>query len=88
MAARNLSILIGTPAAGPSPYRDRRAAIVKNSLDSGLIHKRSILLLHDAGDKQATVAALREIISGYWKVGYSFDRLTPQVVPIVYSYRD
>ena len=34
------------------------------------------------------LAALRDIISGYWEAGYSFDRLTPQVVPIVYSYRD
>lgn len=40
-----------------------------------------IVLMHDAGDKKNTVAALPEIISYYKSLGYSFASLSPDVPP-------
>ncbi|MEG1427990.1 MAG: polysaccharide deacetylase family protein [Oscillospiraceae bacterium] len=49
---------------------------------------RAIILLHDAADKDYTVQALPQIISGIQERGFSFAPLTAQIKPVAFSYRD
>jgi len=50
-------------------------AIINKVLDNTRDRERLIILLHDSWDKQSTLEALPEIISGLRKQGYSFDIL-------------
>lgn len=60
--------------------------IVQSALDTGLSRNRAFLLLHDTDSKKETVRALRGIIRGYRDAGFTFEPLTADVVPVVYSY--
>ena len=47
-----------------------------------------LVLMHDAESKRATVAALPSMIQQLREQGFAFDRLTPEVKPVLYGYRD
>lgn len=49
--------------------------------------QRGVALMHDSTSKTTTVAALRPIIQQLRAKGYTFDCLTPDTKPILYSYR-
>ncbi len=61
--------------------------IVKNSLQ-GIGSERVIILMHDAPAKATTAKALPRIINGYKKAGYTFDILTNEDAPILFSTPD
>lgn len=71
---------------------DATAPLVKTStlIKNGLYDldglRRSVMLMHDSAPKTTTVDALPTIIEGYRDAGFTFDRLTPEVLPIVYAY--
>lgn len=48
--------------------------------------RRSIILMHDSAAKRTTVEALPTIIQGYLDAGFTFEPLTPEVVPVIYTY--
>jgi len=47
----------------------------------------SIVLFHDSNGKSRTVEALDQIIKSLAEQGYSFDRLTNQIKPIIFKYK-
>jgi len=49
---------------------------------------RAIVLLHDAGDKEDTVAVLPSVIQNLIAYGYKFDKLDNSVKPITFGYKD
>lgn len=62
--------------------------IVQNVLGNADSIRRAVVLMHDSVDKYNTVEALPSIIEGYLEKGFTFAALTPEVVPIVYTYPD
>lgn len=48
--------------------------------------RRAVILAHDSPSRTTTVEALPAIIEGYLEAGFTFAPLTPEVVPVVYSY--
>lgn len=48
---------------------------------------RAIVLLHDAADKEDTVAILPSVIEQLYGYGYKFDRIDNGVKPIAFGYR-
>ncbi len=48
---------------------------------------RAIVLLHDSGDKEDTVAVLSSVIGQLYAYGYKFDKLDNGVKPITFGYR-
>ena len=69
-----------TAVGGASAEEIREAAL------RGLEERRVFLLLHDSAGKQTTVEALPGIIEAYRAAGFSFDRLTVEVTPVVFGY--
>lgn len=70
-----------TTGAGRSTDR-----LIKNALGGISSLRRAVILMHDSADKNSTVEALPSIIEGYRDAGYTFAALTPEVVPVVFSY--
>ena len=68
-------------ATGPAVQR-------KNALKDCSYLRRAVVLMHDSGDKNGTVEALQAIIDGYKDAGFTFAALTPEVVPVVFSYAE
>ena len=62
-------------------------SLVDGALGGASGKSRCILLAHDSADKGNTVAALPQIIEGLAQMGYSFDRLTPEVQPVTFGYK-
>lgn len=67
------------------------ATVPADSLVSNIVNhasgQRGVALMHDSTSKTTTVAALRPIIQQLRAKGYTFDCLTPDTKPILYSYR-
>ncbi|MEG2679703.1 MAG: polysaccharide deacetylase family protein, partial [Oscillospiraceae bacterium] len=63
-------------------------SITKATLEGLANSYRSIVLLHDAADKDETVRALPAIISGIQQQGFSFAPLTAKTKPIAFGYSD
>ena len=61
--------------------------IASNSM-KGIGSERVIILMHDAPAKATTAKALPKIIKGYKDAGYSFDVLTNNDAPILFSTPD
>ena len=49
---------------------------------------RAIVLLHDAADKEDTVAVLPSVIGQLYACGYTFDKLDNGVKPITFGYKN
>ena len=60
--------------------------LISNVVDSAPQLPRGIILMHDAANKHNTVAALSPTIERLRAMGFQFDRLTPHVTPILFSY--
>lgn len=61
--------------------------IASNSL-KGIGSERVIILMHDAPAKATTAKALSKIIKGYKEAGYTFDVLSNEDAPILFSTPD
>ena len=48
---------------------------------------RGFVLMHDAQVKKTTVEALGTVIDQLREMGFSFEQLTPQTMPVLYGYR-
>ena len=48
--------------------------------------ERGFVLMHDSEPKKATVASLSSMIDQLRELGFAFDRLTPDVSPVLYNY--
>ncbi|NCB62706.1 MAG: polysaccharide deacetylase [Clostridia bacterium] len=77
------NVATGDAASNGSAAAD---TLVHNALDQMDSRRRAVVLMHDSADKKATVAALSAIIEGYQKADFAFAALTPEVVPVVYTY--
>lgn len=73
-------------SADAAPGGPDAEAIAANVLDGGADLRRAVVLLHDSAGKAATVEALPAIIEGYQAMGFTFEALTPEVVPIIFGY--
>lgn len=62
------------------------SALTKNALDRVEDLRRAVVLMHDSAPKRTTLEALPAIIEGYRDAGFTFAPLTPEVVPVVYTY--
>ncbi|NCB62540.1 MAG: polysaccharide deacetylase [Clostridia bacterium] len=60
--------------------------LAKNALANIASLRRAVILMHDSAAKKTTVEALPAIIQGYLDAGFTFQPLTPEVVPVVYTY--
>ena len=61
--------------------------LARNALRNCSSLRRAMILMHDSGGKRGTVEALPAIIEGYRDAGFTFAALTPEVVPVVFSYQ-
>ena len=60
--------------------------ISNNVLTGSRNKKRAVVLMHDSYPHTTTVQALPEIIETLKENGYSFDKLTPQTKPVMFTY--
>jgi peptidoglycan-N-acetylglucosamine deacetylase len=57
----------------PSKGTGKFASVIRKRAARGLTEEHPVILLHDGGgDREATVAALQEIINDYRAHGYQF----------------
>jgi len=61
-------------------------AITQNVLGGIAKTNRAVVLMHDSYVRTTTVASLPGIIRSLKEQGYSFDRLTPQTKPVLFTY--
>lgn len=55
-------------------------------VNAALKHNKSIVLMHDSANREATVKALPRIIDELYAKGYAFDKLSETVNPFLFSY--
>ena len=60
--------------------------ITKNVVNGVKASKTNIVLMHDTNAKDTTVEALPGIIESLQKKGYTFEKLTKEVKPVVFGY--
>ena len=68
--------------AKPLPVSDIVANVLRTSNRS-----RGVVLMHDSAARTTTVEALPEVIRQLRALGFRFEKLTPDVKPIVFGYR-
>ena len=59
-----------------------------NTVNGSLKTNRAIVLMHDAQSKVTTVKALDPAITQLKEAGYVFERLTPEVRPVLFGYKE
>ncbi|WP_291650350.1 polysaccharide deacetylase family protein [Clostridium sp.] len=65
-----------TIATGDAEYKDSSAEFINSRIrDEGGLYDVEVVLMHDLGDKYATVESLQEIINFYKEKGYKFKSL-------------
>ena len=62
------------------------ATITNNVLTGTLKTNRAVVLMHDSYSHTSTVQSLPAIIENLKESGYSFDKLTPQTKPVLFTY--
>lgn len=72
-------------AASPTPTSDQ---IIRNVVGGAAKVDRGVVLMHDSSGHQTTVGALQGMIDGLREQGFTFDRLTAQTKPVLFSYRN
>ena len=76
--------LSGGDATGtPAPASEIVRSVVGPAADV----TRGFVLMHDAQVKKTTVEALGTVIDQLREMGFSFEQLTPQTMPVLYGYR-
>ena len=62
--------------------------LINNMVNGAKKVKRGVVLMHDSEAKTTTVAALGPTIDKLREMGFAFKALTPEDVPVLYSYRN
>lgn len=76
--------LSGGDATGtPAPASEIVRSVVGPAADV----TRGFVLMHDARPKTTTVEALGTVIDQLREMGFTFEQLTPQTMPVLYGYR-
>lgn len=76
--------LSGGDATGtPAPASE----IVRSVVGPAANVTRGFVLMHDAQVKKTTVEALGTVIDQLREMGFTFEQLTPQTMPVLYGYR-
>ena len=76
--------LSGGDATGtPAPASEIVRSVVGPAADV----TRGFVLMHDAQVKKTTVEALGTVIDQLREMGFTFEQLTPQTMPVLYGYR-
>jgi peptidoglycan-N-acetylglucosamine deacetylase len=74
-------------SSGDASYGTASASwITKNVVNGVKTSKKNIVLMHDTNAKDTTVEALPGIIESLQKKGYTFEKLTKEVKPVVFGY--
>ena len=61
--------------------------MVTNVVTSAEKVQRGIVLMHDSAPKTTTVQALGPMIDGLRESGFELEALTPEIMPVLYSYK-
>lgn len=62
--------------------------LVSNVVTSAKRVERGIVLMHDSAPKTTTVQALGPMIDGLREAGFELEALTPEIIPVLYAYRN
>lgn len=65
-----------------------KAQILTNVVENAKNVNRGFVLMHDSAPKTTTVSALNDMITGLKAQGFSFEPLTADVKPILFSYME
>lgn len=76
-------------SSGDAAQKSVTAATITNNIVSyGKRTHRGIVLMHDAPAKTETVKGLESAILQLKEAGYAFDRLTAEIQPVLFSYKE
>lgn len=73
----------GDATGTPAPASEIVRSVVGPAADV----TRGFVLMHDAQVKKTTVEALGTVIDQLREMGFTFEQLTPQTMPVLYGYR-
>lgn len=62
--------------------------LVSNVISGARTVDRGVVLMHDSSPRVTTVQALETIIDSLWDMGFELKALTPNVMPLLYAYRN
>jgi len=62
--------------------------LVSNVVTSAERVERGIVLMHDSAPKTTTVQALGPMIDSLREAGFELEALTPEIIPVLYAYRN
>ena len=62
--------------------------LTTNIVEGTLRTNRAFVLMHDAQSKTLTVKGLEPAIVQLKEAGYVFERLTPEVKPVLFGYKE
>jgi peptidoglycan/xylan/chitin deacetylase (PgdA/CDA1 family) len=74
-------------SAGDLASNATRGSVYASVVQNAKKHNKSIVLLHDRADKNATVLALEDIIVDLQASGYFFAKLDGSVMPFTFAYK-
>ena len=73
-------------SSGDAVGRDVSAQEIVDNVVSGVSGKTyAVVLMHDSGTKQSTIDALPGMIETLAAMGYKFDKITPEMVPVQFK---
>jgi len=88
MTRRGFTYYDWNASGGDAAPNASKNTVLTNSINSIGTKNRVILLMHDSLNKSATVAALPDVIKSLKEKGYKFDRITNNVRPINFDYKE
>lgn len=71
---------------GDAEGTSQPAALINHATKDCDYLRRAVILMHDSVSKHGTVEALPAIIEAYRDAGFTFEVLTPEVVPVIFGY--
>jgi len=76
-------------SSGDAAQKAAAASTITNNIVSGAKRThRGIVLMHDAQPKRETVKGLESAIIQLKEAGYAFDKLSPEIQPVLFSYKE
>ncbi|WP_227017412.1 polysaccharide deacetylase family protein [Sinanaerobacter chloroacetimidivorans] len=75
-------------SSGDADIKTTKDSVYANTTKSAANKDRVIILMHDSVKKKDTVAALPDIIEYFKAKGYDFDKLTNDVKPVAFNYKE
>lgn len=76
-------------SSGDAVQKAATAATITNNIVTGAKRThRGIVLMHDSQPKRETVQGLESAIVQLKEAGYAFDKLSPEIQPVLFSYKE